>query len=255
MTGAPSGRSSPRCAAPVGARRDAGPDRPAELLITSGRRPRLPAGAATTICWSCASPASTSARWRSRRSASWRSAAEFASGMIRTTFTATPRRHSVLAAKAAVVAALVLVTGLVTSLLAYVLGISLLSAARLHARPTATPASRPDRCAARRHRRLPRRARALQPRHRRDPAPHGRGDLDRPRAAVGAADRRLAAADGPRPEDRALLPDVRRARDPAHASSAPTTSRSPPAPASPCSAPTPPWRSAPGFWLVARRDA
>ncbi len=47
---------------------------------------------------------------------------EFTSGMIRTTFAATPRRADVLAAKAVVVGALVLGVGLVASLLAYLLG-------------------------------------------------------------------------------------------------------------------------------------
>ena len=51
---------------------------------------------------------------------------EFTSGMIRTTFAATPRRHIVLAAKAAIVGGLVLAVGLVTCALAYVAGISLL---------------------------------------------------------------------------------------------------------------------------------
>ena len=53
---------------------------------------------------------------------------EFSSGMIRTTFAATPRRAHVLLAKAAVVGGLVLVAGLLSSLLAYLLGSSLLTA-------------------------------------------------------------------------------------------------------------------------------
>jgi ABC-2 type transport system permease protein len=51
---------------------------------------------------------------------------EFATGMIRTTFTATPQRHRVLAAKAAVVGGLVLAVGLAACALAYVAGSSLL---------------------------------------------------------------------------------------------------------------------------------
>ena len=53
---------------------------------------------------------------------------EFSSGMIRTTFAATPRRHHVLLAKAVVVGGLVLVVGLLASLLAYLIGSSFLSA-------------------------------------------------------------------------------------------------------------------------------
>jgi ABC-2 type transport system permease protein len=52
---------------------------------------------------------------------------EFTSGMIRTTFAATPRRHLVLAAKAAVVGGSVLVVGLIACALAYVLGSATLS--------------------------------------------------------------------------------------------------------------------------------
>jgi ABC-2 type transport system permease protein len=55
-------------------------------------------------------------------------ASEYTSGMIRTTFAATPRRHHVLLAKSAVIGGLVLAAGLLASLLAYVLGISLLGA-------------------------------------------------------------------------------------------------------------------------------
>jgi ABC-2 type transport system permease protein len=47
---------------------------------------------------------------------------EFTSGMIRTTFVATPRRHVVLAAKVVVVGALVLAAGLVACTLAYFAG-------------------------------------------------------------------------------------------------------------------------------------
>jgi ABC-2 type transport system permease protein len=53
---------------------------------------------------------------------------EFSSGMIRTTFAATPRRHHVLLAKAVVVGGLVLVVGLLASGLAYLTGSTLLSA-------------------------------------------------------------------------------------------------------------------------------
>ena len=53
---------------------------------------------------------------------------EFSSGMIRTTFAATPRRHHVLLAKAVVVGGPVLVVGLLASLLAYLIGSSFLSA-------------------------------------------------------------------------------------------------------------------------------
>ena len=52
---------------------------------------------------------------------------EFSSGMIRTTFAATPRRHHVLLAKAVVVGGLVLVTGLLASVIAYLIGSTLLS--------------------------------------------------------------------------------------------------------------------------------
>lgn len=51
---------------------------------------------------------------------------EFTSGMIRTTFAATPRRHEVLAAKAIVLGAVVFAAGLVACLPAYLLGLSLL---------------------------------------------------------------------------------------------------------------------------------
>jgi ABC-2 type transport system permease protein len=51
---------------------------------------------------------------------------EYTSGLIRTTFAATPRRHAVLAAKAAVVAALVLAVGLLAAVLAYAVGMPLL---------------------------------------------------------------------------------------------------------------------------------
>jgi ABC-2 type transport system permease protein len=51
---------------------------------------------------------------------------EFASGMIRTTFAATPRRHDVLLAKAAVIGGLGLAAGLLASVPAYLLGLSLL---------------------------------------------------------------------------------------------------------------------------------
>jgi ABC-2 type transport system permease protein len=47
---------------------------------------------------------------------------EFTSGMIRTTFVATPRRHHVLAAKAAVVGGLVLAVGQMACALAYAAG-------------------------------------------------------------------------------------------------------------------------------------
>jgi ABC-2 type transport system permease protein len=53
---------------------------------------------------------------------------EYATKMIRTTFTATPRRRTVLSAKAAVVAALVLGVGLVTSVASFHVGQALLSA-------------------------------------------------------------------------------------------------------------------------------
>jgi ABC-2 type transport system permease protein len=51
---------------------------------------------------------------------------EFATGMIRTTFTALPRRAAVLAAKAAVVGGLTLAGGLVAAVLAFLLGSTLL---------------------------------------------------------------------------------------------------------------------------------
>ncbi len=51
---------------------------------------------------------------------------EFTSGMIRTTFTATPRRHTVLAAKAVVIGASVLAVGLIASTISYVVGMPLL---------------------------------------------------------------------------------------------------------------------------------
>jgi ABC-2 type transport system permease protein len=47
---------------------------------------------------------------------------EFTSGMIRSTFVATPRRHVVLAAKVAVVGVLVLASGLIACTLAYLAG-------------------------------------------------------------------------------------------------------------------------------------
>ena len=52
---------------------------------------------------------------------------EFTSRMIRTTFTAMPHRRTVLAAKAAVVAAIVFVAGLVASVASFLLGLSLLA--------------------------------------------------------------------------------------------------------------------------------
>jgi hypothetical protein len=52
---------------------------------------------------------------------------EFSSGMIRTTFAATPQRHRVLLAKAVVVGGLVLVAGLLASGLAYLIGSTVLS--------------------------------------------------------------------------------------------------------------------------------
>jgi ABC-2 type transport system permease protein len=53
---------------------------------------------------------------------------ELSSGMLRTTFAATPRRHQVLLAKAAVVGGLVLIAGLLASALAFLTGSSLLTA-------------------------------------------------------------------------------------------------------------------------------
>jgi ABC-2 type transport system permease protein len=52
---------------------------------------------------------------------------EYATKMIRTTFTATPRRRTVLSAKAAAIGALVLAAGLLTSLAAFFLGQALLA--------------------------------------------------------------------------------------------------------------------------------
>jgi ABC-2 type transport system permease protein len=54
--------------------------------------------------------------------------AEFSSGMIRTTFAATPRRSHVLAAKSLVIGGLVLAAGLLSALLAYAHGLSILGA-------------------------------------------------------------------------------------------------------------------------------
>jgi hypothetical protein len=56
---------------------------------------------------------------------------EYSSGLIRTTFTAVPRRHAVLAAKAAVISASTLTVGLCTALAAFLAGQAILSTQHL----------------------------------------------------------------------------------------------------------------------------
>ena len=65
----------------------------------------------------------------------------------------------------------------------------------------------------------------------------------------------VAGADGPRPEDRAVLPDVRRSRDPEHGRARRQCPDLAGRRVSRCSASTRRRRSAIGFWLVGRRDA
>ncbi len=74
---------------------------------------------------------------------------EYGTGMIRLTLTATPRRLTVLAAKAAVLAGLILVTGAIAVFASLLAGGSSCPATA-SARPTATPPSPPvtGRCSA-----------------------------------------------------------------------------------------------------------
>src|SRR6266498_1114904 len=64
---------------------------------------------------------------------------EYASGMIRTSFTAVPRRREVLAAKALVLAAVTLVTGLAASLVSFLVGQPILAGNGFVATPLGDP--------------------------------------------------------------------------------------------------------------------
>ena len=122
---------------------------------------------------------------------------EFSSGMIRATFAAVPRRPTVLAAKAAVVAAITLVAGEVLAFAAFAAGELALRSPAPHA--TLGPAGRAARGADGRGVPLPDRAHRPRPgRHRQE---HGRGDLGRGRDPV-RAPAHPAAAGRPRSRTR-----------------------------------------------------
>ena len=118
---------------------------------------------------------------------------EYGTGMIRVTLAATPRRVTVLAAKAAVLTGLVLVTGTIAVLASLLAGRLILPGHGIgpsHGYPAISPGDGPVLRAGARVGPLPRADRPAQPRRRHRAAGGRRGHRGRPRAALPVPDHR-----------------------------------------------------------------